>query len=115
MTLEKAPKQAERVNVSLTESVKEIAAKVMQARLKGDNFSELVRDLILEEYKRQASGGTKTLEQYLTEIVDLLAKVRALEAKLKEKDDRLKRERRELTEALALCEADLKQARKTNL
>ena len=111
MTPEKPPKKTERVNVSLLESVQEIAAKVMQARLKGDNFSELVRDLIIEEHKRQASGGSKSQEQCLTEIVDLLAKNRALEARLKEKIEGFKLERKGLTEALALCEADLKQAR----
>jgi predicted nucleic acid-binding Zn-ribbon protein len=75
------------------------------------SFSQLLTDLIMEAQSRQVSGGNKGPEQYLIQIVDLLEKNKALEAKLKEKDERLKRERRELTEALALCEADLKKAR----
>ena len=43
--------------------------------------------------------------------MDLLAKVRALEAKFKEKDERFKLERKGFTEALALCEEDLKNSR----
>jgi hypothetical protein len=96
----------------MLDSVHAIALDMAEARHMGTNkLSQLLSDLVLEEQKRQASGGDKSPQQYLTQIVDLLEKNKALEAKLKEKDDRLKRERRELGEALALCEADLKQAR----
>jgi hypothetical protein len=91
MTLEKTPKQTERVNVSLLESVQEIAAKVMQARLKGDNFSELVRDLIIEEYKRPETAAKAELEWLSRAFREALTE----NAKLKEENgktqDALKR------------------------
>jgi hypothetical protein len=111
MTIAKASDRVKRVNIVMLESVKEYAACVMRARLKGDNFSELVRDLIVEEYKRMGSGGHKSQDQYMAEMVELLARNRALEATIKDKMERFKLERKGLSEALALCEADLKQAR----
>ena len=88
MTLEKSAKLAERVNVSLLESVQEIAAKVMQARLKGDNFSELVRDLIIEEYKRPETLAKAELEWLRQAFRDALTEI----AKLKEENAKAKEE-----------------------
>src|ERR1035441_7514747 len=110
MTLEKSTDLRTRKNVSLLPSVIETGEALVNT-LHKSSFSQLLTDLILDAQKHQASGGEKSPEQYLIQIVDLLEKNKALEAKLKEKDERLKRERRELTEALVLCEADLKQAR----
>ena len=62
MAREKTLKQTERVNVVMLKSVQEIAAGLMQARLKGDNFSELLRDLIIEEYKRPETATKAELE-----------------------------------------------------
>jgi hypothetical protein len=96
----------------MLDSVHAIALDMAEARHMGTNkLSQLLSDLVLEEQKRQASGGSKSPEQYLIQIVDLLEKNRALEAKIEERAERFKLERKGFTEALALCEADLKQAR----
>jgi hypothetical protein len=100
----------------MLDSVFALAQELMQDRHLGKNkFSQLLADLVLDAHKRQASGGDKSPEQYLTEIVDLLAQKRALEARLKEKIEGFKLERKGLTEALALCEEDLKKAKMTVL
>ena len=99
------------MDISLLKSVIATGERLMAARHKGDNFSGFLSDLVREEENRQASGGAKSQEQYLTQIVDLLEKNKALEARLKEKDERFKLERKGMTEALALCEEDLKKAR----
>lgn len=96
----------------MLDSVYAIAQELVQDRHMGTNkFSQLLSDLVLDAQNRQASGGDKSPEQYLTEIVSLLAKNRALEAKIAEKMEGFKLERKGLTEALALCEEDLKKAR----
>jgi hypothetical protein len=99
-----------RKNVSLLPSVITTGEALVKA-LHKSSFSQLLTDLIMEAHNRQASGGTKGPEQYLTQIVDLLEKNRALEAKLKEKMEEFKLDRTTLKEALRLAEADLKQAR----
>ena len=114
MTSEKAPKLAERVNVSLLESVQDIAAKLMEARLKGDNFSELVRDLIIEEYKRPQTAAKAELEwlnRAFREAVAETGKLKDENLKLQAKVDGLKLDIKTIREALALCEEDLKQAK----
>jgi flagellar hook-basal body complex protein FliE len=82
-----------RKNVSLRKSVIKIGEALVEP-LHKNSFSQLLEDLVRDADKRQTSGGEKSQEQYLTEIVDLLAKVRVLEAKLKEKDERFKLERK---------------------
>src|ERR1035441_3199927 len=116
MTQEKAAEKRTRRNIMMLDSVFALAQELMQDRHLGKNkFSQLLADLVLDAHKRQASGGDKSPEQYLTEIVDLLAQKRALEARLKEKIEGFKLERKGLTEALALCEEDLKKAKMTVL
>jgi hypothetical protein len=101
-----------RKNIMMLESVIAKAEELIVARNMGANkFSHLLADLVLDAHKRQASGGDKSPEQYLTEIVGLLADKRTLEATIKEKMERFKLERKGLTEALALCEEDLRKAK----
>ena len=118
MTSSKPTKETERVNIVMPLPVQETAQKLMQARLKGDNFSELLRDLIIEEYKRPETATKAELEwlnrafrEALAETIKLKEEILKLQAKI----DSLKRDVRTTEEALALCEADLKQARVQNL
>jgi hypothetical protein len=99
-----------RKNISMRRSVIDAGDRLVVDTHKG-SFSQLLSDLVLDAQKRQTSGADKSPEQYLTQIVDLLEKNKALEAKYEERVERFKVERKGLTEALALCEADLKQAR----
>jgi hypothetical protein len=99
-----------RKNISIPQSVREVGEELVVILHKG-SFSQLLTDLILDARKRHASGADRSPEQYLNEIVELLAKNRALEAKLKAKEEIFKRERKGLVGALALAEADLKEAR----
>jgi hypothetical protein len=115
MTTAKPPKEkSERVNIMMPLPVQEIADKLMQGRLKGDKFSEFLRDLIIEEYNRPAAATKAELEwlnrafrEALAETIKLKEEILKLQAKI----DSLKRDVRTGDEALALCEADLKQAR----
>lgn len=91
-------------------SVIEAGERLARALYDG-NFSRMLADLVREASKQQASGEGKNPEQYLTEMVGLLAEKRALKAKLKEKEERFKLERKGLIEALALAEEELKRAR----
>ena len=112
MSQSKVSAKRKRKNIMMPEAVIAIGEGMAKARYFGGNkFSQLLTDLVLEEEKRQASGGAKSQEQYLTQIVDLLEKNKALEAKLKEKTEGFKLERKGMTEALALCEEDLKKAK----
>jgi hypothetical protein len=96
--------ERKRINISMAKAVREIANILMRGRPGGGKFSGLLEALVLEEYDRQRYEVDKSIAALMQENLKL-------KAKLKEKDERLKRERRELSEALALCEADLKQAR----
>ncbi len=114
MTLAKPPDKTERVNVVIPKSVQEIAAKLMRARLKGDNFSELLRDLINEEAKRPETADKAEMAWLNRAFRESMAETVALKEeilKLKSKVERLKRDRDGLASALDLAEADLKKAR----
>jgi len=114
MAREKTLKQTERVNVVMLKSVQEIAAGPMQARLKGDNFSELLRDLIIEEYKRPETATKAELEWLNRAFREALAetiKLKEENQKLQAKIDSLKLDVKTIREALRLAEADLKKAR----
>ena len=101
-----------RKNIMMPARAVAIAKEMIRDRHLGQNkFSQFLTDLVLDAHKRETSGGDKSLEQYLIQIVDLLEKNKALEAKLKEKTESFKIDRRTLQEALDLCEADLRQAR----
>ena len=94
--------------------VHEIADKLMQGRLKGDKFSEFLRDLIIEEYNRPAVVAKAELEWLNRAFREALAETVKLKEeilKLKEKIESLKLDQKTYREALALCEADLKKAR----
>ena len=110
MAKDKATDPLDRKNVSLRESVIAIGDGLVKSMSKS-SFSQLLSDLILDAHKRETSGGDKSPEQYLIQIVDLLEKNKALEAKLKEKTEWHKLDRKTLQEALRLCEEDLKKAR----
>ena len=73
----------------------------------GRQHKEYVRKADLEAVK----AACEATHQQQKAIVSLLAKNRALEAKIAEKMEGFKLERKGLTEALALCEEDLKKAR----
>jgi hypothetical protein len=112
MPEDKASDQRIRKNIMMSARAVAIAKEMIQDRHLGQNkFSQFLTDLVLDAHKRQTSGGDKSLEQYLIQIVDLLEKNKALEARLKEKMEGFKLERKSLVEALHLCEEDLKQAR----
>ena|ERR1035437_1204612 len=85
MTLAKPTDKTERVNIVMLESVQEIAASLMRARLKGNNFSELLRDLIIEEYKRPETATKAELEWLNRAFREALIET----AKLKEENLRL--------------------------
>ena len=99
-----------RKNVSLRRSVIATGEALADIMYKG-SFSQLLEDLVRDADKRQTSGGDKSPEQYLIQIIDLLEKNKALESKLKEKTESFKLDRKTYQEALHLCEEDLKQAR----
>jgi hypothetical protein len=83
MAKDKSTDPLERKNISMRRSV--IAAgEALVGSMQQSSFSQLLTDLILDAQKRRATGGDKSPEQYLTEIVGLLAEKRALEAKIKE-------------------------------
>jgi hypothetical protein len=110
MALEKSSDPKIRKNVSLRASVIK-TGEALAGTLHKNSFSQLLEDLVVDAQKRQASGGEKSLEQYLIQIVDLLEKNKALEAKIEERAERFKLERKGLQEALDLCEEDLKKAK----
>ena len=110
MTQDKQKDPKTRKNVYLRESIITTGEELL-GPLRKNSFSHLLTDLIMEARDRHMAGGEKSQEQYLTQIVDLLEKNKAFEAKLKEKDERFKLERKGLVGALRLAEEDLKKAR----
>jgi hypothetical protein len=99
-----------RKNIMMPASVIEMG-KGLKRSLHKSSFSQLLTDLVRDAHQREAQGGDKSPKQYLVQIVDLLEKNQALEATLKERMERFRLERKGATEALALCEEDLRKAR----
>ncbi len=118
MTPDKAPKQTERVNIVMPESVQKLAADLMRARFKGDNFSELLRDLIIEEAKRPetlAKAELEWLNKAFREALTENVKLKEENLKLKAKVEDMRQDRKIQSETLHLCEEDLKKARDKSL
>ena len=82
MTRERTEDGSERINIFVPNKTLEIADRLMQTRLKGDNFSELLRDLIIEEHNRPHVIAQAEL-QWLREAYP---KVLAENVKLKEEN-----------------------------
>ena len=72
-----------RKNVSLRKSAIAIG-EALTDTLHKSSFSQLLTDLLQAAHDRQSTGGGKTREQCLVEIVELLAQNRALEAKVED-------------------------------
>jgi hypothetical protein len=88
MTRERAEEGSERINIFVPNKTLEIADRLMQARLKGDNFSELLRDLIIEEHNRPHVIAQAEL-QWLREAYP---KVLAENVKIKQDNEKAKEE-----------------------
>jgi hypothetical protein len=82
MTQDKADPRI-RKNIMIRRSAINIGLDLVRAMHK-HSFSQLLEDLVRDAQQHQASGEDKNREQYLAEIMELLAKNRALEAKVAE-------------------------------
>ena len=74
-----------RRNVVVLNSVHSLAKGLMRARLKGNNFSGLIEDLIIEEHQRSASDKAQAdLRPVLVQLQADLTACREQKAKLAE-------------------------------
>jgi hypothetical protein len=96
--------ERKRINISMAKAVREIANILMRGRPGGGKFSGLLEALVLEEYDRQRYEVDKSIAALMQENLKL-------KAKIEEKVEGFKLERKGLQEALDLCEEDLKKAK----